>query len=132
MPTTSEEKVSSENEVSDSIMESDSDFQDDDFTLMRGLPVSSRDTGLCYDTRMRYHCEVRPMADVHPEDPRRIYFIYKELCRAGLYHDPELTSGPVVKNPLKRIRIRDATKEEICLIHTSEHYDFVESTQRTY
>jgi histone deacetylase 6 len=128
----SEDKVSSDNEISDSIMEEGSDFEDDDFTVMQGLPISSRDTGLCYDVRMRYHCEVRPTADVHPEDPRRIHYIYKELCRAGLFDDPEHSSGPLVSHPMKRIKIRDATKEEICLVHTPDHYDFVESTQCTY
>ncbi|KAK2763229.1 Histone deacetylase hda1 [Arachnomyces sp. PD_36] len=125
----SDEKSSTDNDAEDSLMEEDSDFDDEEITMMRGLTVSSQVTGLCYDTRMRYHCEVRPTADVHPEDPRRIYHIYKALCRAGLFDDPELSSRPLVDNPMRRIYIRDATKEEICLIHTSEHYDFVKSTQ---
>lgn len=132
MHTHSESKVSSDNELSDSIMEEDSDFDDDELTLMRGLPVSSLDTGICYDERMRFHCEVRPTADVHPEDPRRVYYIYKELCLAGLFDDPVLSSSPLVRHPMKRINIRDATKEEICLVHTLDHYDFVHSTQCTY
>lgn len=131
MQTQSEGKMSSD-EVSDSVMEDDSDFDDDEFIAMRGLPVSSRDTGICYDTRMRFHCEVRPTADVHPEDPRRIFYIYKELCRAGLFDDEHLSIRPLVKNPMKRIKIRNATREEICLVHTSEHYDFVYSTQCKY
>lgn len=132
MHTNSDDKVSSDQEVEDSIMEENSDFDDEDFTVMRGLPISSRDTGLCYDIRMRYHCEVRPTTDVHPEDPRRIHYIYKELCRAGLFDDPELSTKPLVNHPMKRIAIRDATREEICMVHTPDHYDFVSSTECTY
>ncbi|GAB1218485.1 hypothetical protein ATERTT37_007741 [Aspergillus terreus] len=77
---------------------------------------------------MRYHCEVRPTSEVHPEDPRRIYYIYKELCRAGLVDDPE-SSRPLVSRPLKRINARNATEEEISLVHTPDHYAFVESTK---
>jgi histone deacetylase 6 len=100
-----------------------------DEAVPRGLPLASLPTGLCYDVRMRYHCEVRPKTDIHPEDPRRIYYIYMELCRAGLVDDPE-AQRPLVKTPLKRIHARDATVDEICLVHTKDLYDFVESTKR--
>ncbi|KAL4747341.1 hypothetical protein BDW72DRAFT_182965 [Aspergillus terricola var. indicus] len=93
-----------------------------------GLPLASLPSGLCYDVQMRYHCEVRPTSDVHPEDPRRIYYIYKELCRAGLVDDIESTR-PLVARPLKRIHARNATEEEISLVHTAAHYAFVESTK---
>lgn len=92
------------------------------------LPRASLPTGLCYDARMRFHCEVRPESDVHPEDPRRIYYIYKELCKAGLVDDPS-SARPLVKQPLARILARDATYDEIILVHTSEHFTFVKSTQ---
>ncbi|EDN08410.1 predicted protein [Histoplasma mississippiense (nom. inval.)] len=77
---------------------------------------------------MPYHCEVKPTLDVHPEDPRRIYYIYKELCKAGLVDDPE-SSRPLVPQPLQRIDAREATEEEISLVHDAEHYDFVQSTK---
>jgi histone deacetylase 6 len=112
---------------SDSIMEEDSDWPDEE-PIAGGLLVSSLATGLCYDTRMRYHCEVRPTADVHPEDPRRIYYIYKELCRAGLVDDSE-ASKPLVSRPLQRIHVRNASEDEIRLVHTPDHYAFVESTK---
>ena len=96
-----------------------------------GLQRSLLSSGLCYDIRMRYHCEVRPTADVHPEDPRRIYYIYKELCRAGLVDDPESTR-PLAPRPLQRIEARNATMEELCLVHSPEHYAFVESTRCMY
>lgn len=117
-------------EKRDSLVEENSDWSEED-TAHGGLPLASLSTGLCYDIRMRYHCEVRPTADVHPEDPRRIYYIYKELCRAGLVDDPE-SSRPLVPRPLKRIDVRNATLEELSLVHTPEHYAFVESTKGIY
>lgn len=87
-------------------------------------------TGLCYDVRMRYHCELDPpkqRLDFHPEDPRRIYHIYRELCQAGLYKDPQF-NVPMIEKPLQRIQARNATAAEICLVHTISHYNFVEST----
>jgi histone deacetylase 6 len=110
----------------DSLAEPNSDWSDDEATAVSGLPLASLATGLCYDVRMRYHCEVRPSSDVHPEDPRRIYYIYKELCRSGLVDDSK--SSTLVPLPLKRIPPRAATKEEISLIHTDAHYAFVLST----
>ncbi|KAL2366192.1 hypothetical protein RJZ56_000840 [Blastomyces dermatitidis] len=112
----------------DSLVEEDSDWPNDNAEDTRGLPLASLATGLCYDIRMRYHCEVKPTLDVHPEDPRRIYYIYKELCKAGLVDDPE-SSRPLVSLPLQRIGAREATEEEISLVHDTEHYDFVKSTK---
>lgn len=112
----------------DSIVEENSDWSEEETTAAKGLPLASLRTGLCYDIRMRYHCEVRPTADVHPEDPRRIYYIYKELCRAGLVDDPE-SSRPLATRTLQRIDVRNATPEELFLVHAPEHYNFVESTK---
>ncbi|KAE8167019.1 hypothetical protein BDV40DRAFT_296049 [Aspergillus tamarii] len=116
-------------QLNDSLVEENSDWSEgEDAVAIRGLPIAQLPSGLCYDVQMRYHCEVRPTADVHPEDPRRIYYIYKELCRAGLVDDPE-SSRPLVSRPLKRISVRNATEEEISLVHTSDHFAFVESTK---
>ncbi|KAJ5270139.1 hypothetical protein N7497_009102 [Penicillium chrysogenum] len=111
----------------DSLVEPDSDWSDEEVMAKSGLPLASLATGLCYDHRMRYHCEVRPQSDVHPEDPRRIYYIYKELCRAGLVDDPE-SSRPLAPKTLQRIHARNATEEEVTLIHNDAHYAFVQST----
>jgi histone deacetylase 6 len=118
-------------EESDSLMEENSDWSVDDAATSVGLPLASLATGLCYDIRMRYHCEVRPAADVHPEDPRRIYYIYKEICRAGLVEDPEIMDAPrpLAPIPLQRIDVRNATREEVELVHTDEHFKFVSETQ---
>ncbi|KAJ5182425.1 Histone deacetylase clr3 [Penicillium capsulatum] len=112
----------------DSLVEPNSDWSDEEVSAKAGLPLVSLATGLCYDVQMRYHCEIRPTSDVHPEDPRRIYYIYKELCRAGLVDDPESTR-PLALQTLRRIPARLATEEEIVLIHSDAHYAFVHSTQ---
>jgi len=112
----------------ESPMEANSDWSDEEAASHVGIPLAGLSSGLCYDVQMRYHCEVRPTADVHPEDPRRIYYIYKELCRAGLVDDPE-SSRPLVSRPLKRINARNATEEEVSLVHTPDHFAFVESTK---
>lgn len=106
-----------------------SEVMDDERRPPHGLPLRSLRTGLCYDPRMRFHSELKPGADeLHPEDPRRIYYIYKELCQAGLVKD-QMAQAPIVNEPLSRIAARRATLEEICLIHTPELFKFIESTQ---
>lgn len=112
----------------DSLLEPNSDWSDEEAPGKAGLPLGSLGTGLCYDVRMRYHCEVRPTSEVHPEDPRRIYYIYKELCQAGLVDDPEATR-PLAPKTLVRIPARPALEEEITTIHTDAHYAFVQSTK---
>ena len=115
----------------DSDMETDLDWDRSMEATARNsrlLPRASLPTGLCYDVRMRYHCEIQPSTDVHPEDPRRIYYIHRELCKAGLVDHPSSTR-PLVDQPLLDIPAREATKDEISLIHARDHYDFVKSTQ---
>ena len=96
-----------------------------------GIAVASLPTGLCYDVRMRYHCELDPpkqRLDFHPEDPRRIYYIYKALCKAGLVAGVD-DSMSITSKFLHKVNIRYATKEEICLVHDAKHFDFVKSTK---
>ena len=93
--------------------------------------LSTLPTGLCYDVRMRYHCELDPpkqSRDFHPEDPRRIFKIYKELCMAGLVNDPMLNNGNLIPNPLLRINARDVSESEVCLVHDKKHWDFMVTT----
>lgn len=111
--------------------DSSDDTTTDSMLQIRALPVAALPTGLCYDVRMRYHCELDPpkqRLDFHPEDPRRIYFIYKELCKAGLVDDI-LSTRPLVETPLYRIPARNAVESEICLVHDRRHYDFIEGTK---
>lgn len=96
-----------------------------------GIAVATLPTGLCYDVRMRYHCELDPpkqRLDFHPEDPRRIYYIYKALCKAGLVAGVD-DSTSITSKFLQKVNIRYATKEEICLVHDAKHFDFVKSTK---
>lgn len=113
----------------DSLMDDASDTVDDYELPPHGLPTTTLPTGLCYDERMRYHAEVAPIGDsnFHPEDPRRILNIYRELCQAGLVDDPQ-SKGPLVRQPMLRIPVREATEAECCLIHTSKHYEFIKAT----
>ena len=93
------------------------------------LQVAMLPTGLCYDVRMRFHCEIMPLnstEDHHPEEPRRIFAIYQELCKAGLVDDP-MSTRPLVPQPLLRILAREALQEEIGTVHDARHYDFVKS-----
>ena len=93
--------------------------------------TSTLPTGLCYDVRMRYHCELDPpkqRLDYHPEDPRRIFKIYKELCMAGLVKDELLNTGTVIPNPLMPIPAREVTEAEVCLIHDKRHFSFMKTT----
>ncbi len=123
------DSVSDRDDDEDSIMDDISDHIYFDEQPSHGLPISTLPTGLCYDERMRYHAEVATIneSNYHPEDPRRIYFIYKELCEAGLVHDLK-SKRPLVRQPLFRIDAREATEEECCLIHTPKHYEFVRRT----
>lgn len=123
----------SEEDSEDSLATDTSSEPDDSLpAIAHGLPISRLPTGLCYDERMRYHSEVAATSgeNVHPEDPRRIYYIYKELCEAGLVNDPK--HPPMVETPLLRIDAREATREECLLVHTPEHYDFVKATSSEF
>jgi histone deacetylase 6 len=103
------------------------------------LPYPSSRTGLVYDDRMRFHAEdeninINP-DDIHPEDPRRIYAIFHEIREAGLVEeDIESDDEDAVsrENKCWRIHTRHATKAEVCLVHTTEHYLFVEALQGRY
>jgi len=115
--------------------ESESESEDDvgaaeDHTT-EPLPYHTLRTGLCYDSRMRFHTELAPpkdRSDYHPEDPRRILHIYRELCEAGLVADNDFAIAPVTSNPVYRIPARPATRPEILLVHDQSHFDFLKST----
>ena len=108
------------------------DEADDAKEIVVGLPVAKLPTGLCYDERMRYHAEVQAIEgeNIHPEDPRRIYYIYKYLCEAGLVENDNGKRLRTLANPpLYRIDAREATMAECCSVHTKEHYEFIQRTQ---
>jgi histone deacetylase 6 len=98
------------------------------------LPYSSSRTGLVYDARMRFHTELGSVADddIHPEDPRRIWEIFHELVVNGLVEPdtvPEEVASIASYHPQRLFRIpaRLAEPGEICLVHTVQHYEWVES-----
>lgn len=90
-------------------------------------------TGICYDVRMRYHAKIfqsyLEYIDPHPEDPRRIYRIYKIFAENGLIDDPTLAGRHNLGNLMQKIPVRPATDEEILAVHTPEHLKFLKSTQ---
>ncbi|CAR25046.1 histone deacetylase HDA1 [Lachancea thermotolerans CBS 6340] len=89
-------------------------------------------TGLCYDVRMRYHAKIFTSyfeyIDPHPEDPRRIYRIYKILAENGLIDDPTLSGVDSIGDLMLKIPVREATDEEILQVHTKEHLEFISKT----
>jgi histone deacetylase 6 len=91
------------------------------------LPYATSQTGLVYDVRMRFHVEpVQTEEDIHPEDPRRIHAIYESFADAGL----AWRNGSVqLSNDfyMGRIDTRFVTKDEVCLVHTEKHYNWVQS-----
>lgn len=82
-------------------------------------------TGLVYDVRMRYHAKIFTSyfeyIDPHPEDPRRIYRIYKRLAEAGLIVDPSLLGSEDIGPLMVKIPAREASDDEILQVHTAEH-----------
>ena len=101
--------------------------------------LSELPTGYCYDVRMRYHCELEPpkdRRDYHPEDPRRIFSIYRELCMAGLIDDSLLCqntgAAPLVPTPLKQIDVREVEESEVELVHDKKHWEFMRATTREF
>ena len=61
---------------------------------------------------MRYHAKIFTSyfeyIDPHPEDPRRIYRIYKRLVEAGLVQDSSLSGVDEIGPFMLKIPIREA------------------------
>ncbi|KAH9898632.1 putative histone deacetylase A [Xylariomycetidae sp. FL2044] len=127
------------NEDGDDVLEDgDDDIMDDaDSTLDSEEFIKSMQraaklpTGCCYDDRMKLHANADfGPAPHHPEDPRRIEEIMKIFKKAGLvYTGPDSELEKILaETPTKymwRIPAREATKQEICTVHTPKHYDWV-------
>ncbi|KAI0205778.1 histone deacetylase [Astrocystis sublimbata] len=93
-------------------------------------------TGCCYDDRMKLHAnaDFGPTPH-HPEDPRRIEEIMKIFKKAGLvYTGPDTKLLDILREtPTKymwRIPAREATKQEICTVHTADLYANAEGLTR--
>jgi histone deacetylase 6 len=94
------------------------------------LPHASSRTGVVYDARMRFHTErdTEEEEDIHPEDPRRIYEIFKALEEANLLENEKETTDPAsIPFKLWRIAARFAEPAEIALVHSQDHYRFMET-----
>ncbi|CAG8455989.1 16328_t:CDS:10 [Dentiscutata heterogama] len=78
-------------------------------------PLKSTKTGVVYDRRMRYHANIHE-DEHHPEDPSRISSIQNMFKAAGCLEKMIL------------INAREVTKDEVRLVHTDEHWDFVAKT----
>ncbi|KAI9890989.1 MAG: Histone deacetylase hda1 [Vezdaea aestivalis] len=102
------------------------DQSNEDEALQHPLAMSSKPSGLYYDPRMRFHVNPDPF-DSHPERPERILSIYQELVEAGLVASPGSDDGLSTK-VLTRLLPYRAKREEILLVHSDEHYDFIEGT----
>lgn len=97
------------------------------------LPYASSRTGVVYDARMRFHTEkdTEEEEDIHPEDPRRIYEIFKALQDADLLEsEMDHTDPAILPFKLWRIAARFAEPAEIGLVHSQEHYRFMETLTR--
>ncbi|KAF9985429.1 Histone deacetylase hda1 [Mortierella antarctica] len=79
------------------------------------LDGRSTKTGYVYDVRMRFHNNVHGDDD-HPEDPRRIWRIFDALNTAQC-------TDRMIKVPS-----REATSEELSLVHTESHIDNITKT----
>jgi histone deacetylase 6 len=90
-------------------------------------------TGCCYDVRMKMHMNADFSPGTHhPEDPRRIHEIFKAFQRAGLvYTGPDIDLPRILRDTptryMWRIPARTARRDEICLAHTENHFEWVES-----
>ncbi|KAL0633314.1 Histone deacetylase hda1 [Maublancomyces gigas] len=90
------------------------------------LPVSSLKTGLCYDVRMMNHTQI--FETEHPEQPKRIFLIYKALVDAMLLVDPEISGVSQEPGLMTRISAREVTYDEAMLAHSEEHWEYLAST----
>ena len=90
------------------------------------LPYASSNTGLVYDVRMRFHMEKFPdHNEIHPEDPRRIHAIFEAFADAGLAWR-EGCGEPLNDYFMGRIDTRKVTKDEVCLVHTETHWNWIQ------
>lgn len=115
------------------LLESKDEFKSTVVPVIAPQLVSYRlKTGICYDVRMRYHCKIVTSAmdyvDPHPEDPRRIYRIYKAIAEAGLITDPTLQGADDLGELMKKVPVREASLDEILLVHSIAHLEFITST----
>ncbi|KAL2338300.1 hypothetical protein Fmac_012746 [Flemingia macrophylla] len=82
-----------------------------------GSQVANSLTAIGFDDRMLLHAEVEKKSVPHPERPDRLRAIAASLARAGIF------PGKCYPVPAREI-----TREELIMVHTSEHIESVEVT----
>ncbi|KAL7275395.1 Histone deacetylase hda1 [Rhizina undulata] len=92
--------------------------------------VNKKMTGLCYDHRMTFHQTLPGIVGNtdHPEDAQRIIAIYNALFVEGLVEESK-EGLDTSFGLMTRIIAREATREDILLVHGEEHWTFLESTE---
>ncbi|KAJ1843108.1 Histone deacetylase hda1, partial [Coemansia sp. RSA 2708] len=79
-------------------------------------PMTKR-VGYVYDVRMRYHQDLEDPQDPHPEDPRRIYWIYNILKNSGCL------------DIMKSVAITPVPDIKILQVHTRQYLDVLKDTE---
>ncbi|KAI9293922.1 histone deacetylase superfamily, partial [Neoconidiobolus thromboides FSU 785] len=75
-------------------------------------------TGIVYDARLLNHDQIDQASGIHPENPVRIYKIYKLLQELGLL------------KRMKNIPCREVNDFEILYYHDREHLEFMQDTEK--
>ncbi|KAJ4127253.1 Histone deacetylase hda1 [Fusarium equiseti] len=123
--------IDDDDTASEDPYEADVDPEPQDIALDQMRRRGLLPTGCCYDDRMKLHMNADFSPNTHhPEDPRRIHEIFKAFKKVGLvYTGPEGELPRIMREcPTRymwRIPARPATREEICLAHSAEHFNWV-------
>nr|BAC42833.1 putative histone deacetylase [Arabidopsis thaliana] len=84
-----------------------------------GSSSATSSTAVGFDERMLLHSEFEVKAQPHPERPDRLRAIAASLATAGVFPGRCLP-----------INAREITKQELQMVHTSEHVDAVDTTSQ--
>ncbi|XP_010506955.1 PREDICTED: histone deacetylase 15 [Camelina sativa] len=84
-----------------------------------GSSSATSSTAVGFDERMLLHSEFEVKAHPHPERPDRLRAIAASLATAGVFPGRCLP-----------INAREITKQELQMVHTSEHVDAVDTTSQ--
>ncbi|KAH7173675.1 uncharacterized protein B0J16DRAFT_276226 [Fusarium flagelliforme] len=123
--------IDDDDTASEDPYEADVDPEPQDIALDQMRRRGLLPTGCCYDDRMKLHMNADFSPNTHhPEDPRRIHEIFKAFKKVGLvYTGPEGELPRIMREcPTRymwRIPARPATRDEICLAHSAEHFNWV-------
>ncbi|KAJ2172397.1 Histone deacetylase hda1, partial [Coemansia sp. RSA 353] len=80
-------------------------------------PPHTKRVGYVYDVRMKYHQDLEDPQDPHPEDPRRIYWIYNILKVAGCL------------DIMKNVLVTPVTDDKILRVHERQYLETLKDTE---